>query len=323
MWQAEAIVRELTARGELWQAAPGLIGLRGDALALLESIEDAVIAIAHDEGADQWRVPPGIPLATLARAEYFRSFPQWLTAASHLSGDEADLRRVAESNDPAAEARTSLAPADAALLPAVCYHCYARYAGATLVDSTVVTAQQLCWRHEGDRLAPLERGWAFAMREIVCVGFPADVRAFLVRGRTRVVRLATMLGLVPDIVEAEDPFFAPTARGKGLLQRVKGLKHELALPIGGGRMIAAASVNDHEAFFGDAFDIRLASGEPASSGCVAFGIERWLLAVLAAYGPDARDWPALAWRSAGAVDHPASRPVRTEAFVSLGGMSRC
>ena len=323
MWSAERVVRDLAARGELWESAPGLVGLRGDALALLEAIEAAVIAIAREENADAWRVPPGIPMAHLARADYFRSFPQWLTLASHLSSDEGDLRRVAESADPAAAARSSLAPADAALLPAVCYHCYARFAGTTIADTAVITAQQICWRHEGERLAPLERGWAFAMREIVCLGSPRDVTAFLARARTRAVRLAITLGLAAGIVEAEDPFFAPTARGKALLQRVKGLKHELVLPIGGGRTLAAASINDHEAFFGEAFDIRLEGGEPASSGCVAFGLERWLLAVLTAYGPDARDWPTLPSRPAIAAVHTRSPAVHGETFVTLGGMSRC
>lgn len=323
MWQADDIARALTARGEMWEVSPGLIGLRGDALSLLESIEDAVIAIARDEGADEWRVPPGIPFSTLARADYFRSFPQWLTAASHLSAEEADLERVAEADDPAAEARTSLAPADSALLPAVCYHCYARYAGATIDDATIVTAQQLCWRHEGDRLAPLERGWAFSMREVVCLGSPDDVRAFLSRGRTRAVRLAVKLGLAAGMVDAEDPFFAPTSRGKGLLQRIKGLKRELVLPLGGGRTIAASSVNDHEEFFGEAFDIRLSTGEWASSGCIAFGIERWLLAVLAAYGPLASGWPTLPTREASAARRTTPRAVRAETFVALGGMSRC
>ena len=33
------------------------------------------------------------------------------------------------------------------------------------------------------------------------------------------------------------------------------------------------------------------TGEPAASGCVAFGLERWLLAFLVAHGPDAAAWP--------------------------------
>jgi len=57
--------------------------------------------------------------------------------------------------------------------------------------------------------------------------------------------------------------------------------------------VAAASFNPHERFFGEAFDIRLADGSPAASACVAFGIERWLLAFLAAHGTSARGWPTI------------------------------
>ena len=322
MWHADEIVRTLRARGELWDVAPGLIGLRGDPLALMASIEAAIAAIAAHAGAEEWRVPPAIPLETLARAEYFNSFPQWLTVASHLSTDEAVLQRVAEAADPATEAKSAVAPAGAALLPAVCYHCYAAFAGQTVSEARVVTANQLCWRHEGERLAPLERGWAFTMREIVCVGGGADVDAFVRFGRVAVRQLASDLGLSARIVEAEDPFFAPTARGKALLQRVKGLKRELLLPIGDDRSIAASSINDHEGFFGEAFRIRCADGGWASSGCVAFGIERWLLAVLAAHGPTAAHWPTNPSRSLAPTSLRAAS-VFSQGFVALGGMARC
>ena len=44
---------------------------------------------------------------------------------------------------------------------------------------------------------------------------------------------------------------------------------------------AVASFNLHETFFGRRFGITAADGGPAWSGCVAFGLERWLLAVVA------------------------------------------
>ena len=30
MWRPEAVIRALVERGELWEAAPGLVGLRGE-----------------------------------------------------------------------------------------------------------------------------------------------------------------------------------------------------------------------------------------------------------------------------------------------------
>lgn len=301
MWSAEQIVTALEARGELWEPAPGLIALRGSALDLYRAIESAIAALASDEASDQWLLPPAVPLEVLARAEYFASFPQWLTLASHLSADPATLEAVASSKDPVGRARLAAAPAGAALLPALCYHAYARFAGTTLDSPTLLTAQSTCWRHEGDLHAPLERGWAFTMREIVCVGNDIDTQRFRARLMERVPAFAAALGIVTRTDEASDPFFAPTARGKAALQRVKSLKHELLAPIGGTRELAVASFNHHERFFGEAFAIRTPQGETAATACVAFGIERWLLAVLCAHGPDPIGWPVDLARSVEAV----------------------
>jgi seryl-tRNA synthetase len=297
MRQRDALLAELRARGELWQPARGLIGLRGRPLAVLRRVERLVASLCAGETDEEWVVPAAIPLATLERAGYFASFPNWLTLAAHLSDDQAVLERVASSTAPARAAAEATVPAATALPPAVCYHVYEALAGTTLRGPRVVTAQAPCWRHEGGRLAPLERAWAFTMREIICIGTEAECSAFRERGVAIARRLATALGLEWSIEPAEDPFFAPTARGRALLQRLKGLKHELRLPIGDAETTAAASFNLHEQFFGEAFDIRLADGEPAHTACVAFGLERWLLAVLLR-GNAARDNDVHAHREA-------------------------
>lgn len=293
MWTAEATVAELRRRGEVWTPTPGLVGLRGGTLALLQAIERRVTQLARTETDQEWRVPAGIPLSVLARADYFASFPQWLTVASHLSADPAELERVASARDPAGAAMDALSPAGAALPPAVCYHAYDALADSEVASPTLLTAQGTCWRHEGNRLRSLERDWAFTMREVICLGTSGDVEAFRQRGMDQARELAAALGLQAEIAPATDPFFAPTSRGKELLQRLKGLKHELLVSIGDGRSLAIASFNHHEAFFGEAFAIRLRSGAPAATGCVAFGLERWLLAFVITHGPDPLDWPNL------------------------------
>ena len=127
------------------------------------------------------------------------------------------------------------------------------------------------------------------MREVVCIGTPAEVEEFRQRWMLRAATFAESLGLTVETVQATDPFFAPTARGKAVLQRIKALKHELIVRFPDGRSLAIASFNNHERFFGESFDISLKSGEVAASGCAAFGIERWLLAVLAANGIETED----------------------------------
>jgi len=284
MSRPDGVVAGLRERGALWSPAPGLVGLRGEALARFRTLEGRIRALCAGV-AEEWLVPPAIPLDVLQRAGYFASFPQWLTVASQLTDATGALERLATNPAPAAAVGDAIVPPSAALPPAVCYHVYAALAGERLAKAVQVTAQCTCWRHEGARHAPLERGWAFTMREVVCVGTQAECEGFAERGLAIVTRLASHLGIDSEVAPAEDPFFAPTARGQALLQRVKGLKRELHVPIDDDRTVAAASVNMHERFFGDAFDIRAANGQPAFTACLAFGLERWLLASLVAEEP--------------------------------------
>jgi seryl-tRNA synthetase len=293
MRTADGIVSALRVRGELWDIAPGIVGLRGDALSLVRRLEREIGLLAQREAPEEWAAPPALAMRTLERAEYFSSFPFWLTAAYHLPDDEAALERIATDVEPVLAAKATGTCTDVALPPALCYHVFERFAGRRLTTTQLVTLTGTCWRHEGAGLCALERQWAFTMREIVCVGTASDVEDFRQRGMRLAGALASRLDLDAGFLVATDPFFAPTARGKAIVQRVKALKHELALPIGHERSTAAASFNNHEQFFGEAFGITLASGEPASSGCVAFGLERWLLAFLVAHGVDADAWPSL------------------------------
>lgn len=293
MLRPEEVVAELRARGDLWDAGPGLVGMRGSAASLYSAVSTAIAEIVAAESVDEWRMPQAIAFETLERAQYFDSFPHWLTAASHLKDDEAVLERVALAPRPGTEAAKSLEVASNALPPAVCYHTYAALANTTIASPVVMTAEETCWRHEGVRLAALERGWAFRMREIVFVGRSDEAEAFRQKHVEDVSAFAESIGLDTRVEVATDPFFAPTARGKALLQRVKALKHELVIDRPGGNPLAIASFNNHEHFFGEAFEIRLTDGEPATTACVAFGIERWMLAILMTHGVNALGWPQL------------------------------
>lgn len=291
MRSADEIRRALVRNGMLWEPLDGVTGLRGPVLTLFRSLDGALADLTSAETDEEWRMPALLPFDVLARADYFASFPQWLTVASHLPDDEDLLADVADAAAPDQAVRTAVAPPRAALPPAVCYHVYAALEGRCLEAPLVLAAQGTCWRHEGNRLAALERNWPFTMREMVCLGTAEQTAAFRERGQRAAGMLAAALGLVGRVVDAADPFFAPNGRGKAILQRIKGLKRELLFPIGEDRTIAAASFNLHETFFGEAFDITLPDGTAAHSACVAFGLERWLLAYLVRYGVDPAAWP--------------------------------
>src|SRR5207247_2179199 len=86
---------------------------------------------------------------------------------------------------------------------------------------------------------------------------------------------------------ATDPFFDPSRNPKFLAQKLDPVKTEMVF----GGELAIGSINFHRNFFGETFGIRR-EGEPAFSGCVAFGLERWLFALLRRFGPDESAWPS-------------------------------
>ena len=309
MAAVDRAVATLHARGELWQSRPGLVGMRGDLLALFRAVERAIAELVACETVDEWLVPAGIALETLARAGYFDALPRSLTLASHLSDDPDLLQRVADDADPSDAARETAMPADAALAPAACYHAYAALAGTRLAASRRLTVHGTCWRHEGGRLEPLARGWAFTMRELVGVGTDRDVEALRQRGMEAAEGLARSFGLEPVIVEGGEPL-------AGRSHAARPLEHQLLLPLAERAPIAATSFNHHELHFGEAFDIRLADGSPAATACVAFGIERWVLAILAEHGPDREGWPP-------ALRESATSPPRTPSRDGGGWKGSC
>ena len=261
----------LVQRGDLTITGPGQVVLAGLALDVFRAVDRTVVEWATALGAMERRYPSLIDHETLVRAGQVESFPQHLTLASPI---------VNESHRHA-------------LAPAVCYHAYPEWQGRTIGALPVVlTACGRCYRYEDGNHVPLERLWEFSMREIVVLGTQEQVehvRQGLVR---RVSDLVTTLGLDGVIELATDPFFTSGDEGRRLMQQAGALKYELRLSVStDGRVIAVASFNNHHEFFGRRFDIALAAGGPAHTGCVAFGLERWVLALLAQHGVDERAWP--------------------------------
>ncbi len=76
-----------------------------------------------------------------------------------------------------------------------------------------------------------------------------------------------------------------------LSQREQGLKLEGVIPLSTGRPTACMSFNYHMDHFAQVWDLRLATGEPAHTGCVGFGLERLTLALLRHHGFAIGAWP--------------------------------
>jgi hypothetical protein len=162
---------------------------------------------------------------------------------------------------------------------------YDHLAGRRFDAPQYVTTRNTCFRRE-DHYVPLERQWSFSMREIVCVGTAAETRAFVEAATAEVDRYVGAIGLPVAWEQASDPFFRPSKNPQYLMQQVDPTKFELVFD---GRL-AIASTNLHHDHFGRAFDI-VRDGEPARTACIAFGIERWLSALVHHFGTEP-PWPS-------------------------------
>jgi seryl-tRNA synthetase len=196
----------------------------------------------------------------LGRVEFFSSFPRRAVAAG----------------------RSGLV-----LPPATCYRLFQAIQDTDLVEPMVATLTGPCFRRE--RRYEEARRHAFTMREVVFLAGEESVVALRDALGGASLGLANELGLEARLEDAEDPFFAEPGRAKRLLQRLLRLKVELVAPIAG-IPLPIASFNLHQDFFGTRLGLSVA-GAAVWSGCAAWGIERWRLALEERWGKEPGAWP--------------------------------
>jgi hypothetical protein len=281
-------LRDLQHPDLRWRGSQAVLG--GSLLELYRRLDAAFLRLAARERAPEAMYPTLIEASHMARLDYFRSFPHMATFACNLDRDQDNLTAFAKgpgTTDLGGVALTKLDHVTHVLTPAACYHVYVDLAGTTVSGFRTITTRATCFRRETHYL-PLERQWSFGMREVVGLGAADDVKAFLARGKERVSALHAALGLPIAWTAATDPFFDASKNPKFLAQKLDPVKTEMVF---GGRL-AIGSINFHRNFFGDTFAISH-DGAPAFSGCVAFGLERWIRAIVETHGPDERNWPAI------------------------------
>jgi seryl-tRNA synthetase len=271
-------------------SANGQSTLSGSLQDLYHKLDRLFLKWASECQADQYRFPPFISARELAKLDYFRSFPHLVTFATTLDSSEENLKQFAEGEPLNAEGEVQLtkqSPIREVLTPAACYHFYIRFQKESLAAPRYVTTRATCYRREA-YYSPLERQWSFSMREIVCLGTAEEVKEFLARYQARVERFFRSIELPVEWKNATDPFFNPSRNPKYLLQKLDQVKTEMVF----GDNLAIGSINFHRNYFGEAFEISR-EGREAFSGCVAFGIERWIYAFLSRFGLSEMDWPDL------------------------------
>lgn len=258
----------------------GLATLGPELVALRAALDAMFLGWAAECGARPMLFPPLMRIEDLDRFDYFRNFPQLPLMVAGLRAE--CLHDVAASASPFHTVPNGdLTAAVYALPSAACYNVYLHFQNTALTSPLYVTTVANCFRNE-QHYNDLRRLWGFTMREIVCLGTRDEVQAHLSAFKQRVLGFGERLRLGLEIEIGSDPFYQPQSP-RAVLQQVFPQKEEFLY----GGAVAIASVNFHRNFFGERCAIKTHDGQFAFTGCVAFGLERWLHALLDRFEQDA------------------------------------
>jgi hypothetical protein len=264
--------------GGLRSPGAGLITLDPVHTALLRGLDEQLTGLAGRLAAPEVVGPPLLPADGLARLDYFRNFPHLGVPAGRYAPDALDGLAAGEP-----PGDLPLRPTGHLLPSATCYGLLLSLEGRDVGEHGLrLSASGRCFRNE-THYDGRRRLWGFHMREVLYLGTQQGALEHLEQGAGFVRELAGRLGLELTRAAADDPFY-DKGGSRARLMALDPVKHEFSAPDG----TAIASVNRHRNFFGERLDIRAGSGGPAYSACVAFGVERWVHAMILAHGTPER-----------------------------------
>jgi hypothetical protein len=233
---------------------------------LFEAVDLIFKNWAVEEHASQITPPMLLTIEQLNTLEVLTNFPHETILAASIDlknwrTPDKDLIRISN---------TILNNAEYVIPKAACYAAYLSYQNSVIQEpGLIITLKGQCCRHE-QHYQPHSRFMGFNMREIILLGTREFVLEKLNYFEQKILSFTTKLDLPIISKTATDPFY-DTQATKKLLQQVSNSKIEFCY-----NDLALASKNYHRNFFGERCQIKNIAGEYIFSGCIAFGLERWL-----------------------------------------------
>ncbi len=290
----------LVERGWMHDYGKGQVAYSGPVLKLAQLInEKAGELYKKAYNATDGHFPAMIDADTLHKCGYFDSHPNAVTFVGNVVEDFdaiEEFRRANSCSEGALLPQPEHIHIDGMCLnPAACFPCYPTLKGKTYLTGECFTWMGRVFRYESRNINGLDRLYEFNVRELVFVGTEEYVRDCRAKALPIVEEMATFFDIDCQVQTATDPFFATVSAAKKFWQAAQEVKNEIKIPAlgndGSTKMLACGSINLHGNFFGKRFEFYCANGEPAQTGCVGLGIERWVLAAFTQHGFEPHRWP--------------------------------
>lgn len=261
----------------LFSVHNGLTTFGPEVIHIIELLESRFLSWARTLDSTAMLFPPLMEVKDLEKFDYFINFPHLALLTSRIHSQRLESY-AQEGKNIASIPQSHLVSSDYVLPSAACYNIYLHLRETTLTAPKYVTTVAQCFRNEAE-YPGLQRLWGFRMREIVCIGSQDDVQTFLDKLKAIIQAFVDEIQLPLHLEIANDPFYDMRGR-RALMQQLSPVKFEFVYD----GSVAIASANFHRNFFGERCNIRTSDGAFAFSGCIAFGIERWLHALFKHFG---------------------------------------
>jgi len=272
----------------------GMVALSDEALFLYRYFEKTFCEIAHKaekENCVDRLYPVMIPVDAYRKTNYLTESPQYSIFCCNSIEDLDMLSDLNESIDKGTVSDKLSEPAYA-LSPSACFHTYLEFNKKTIKNNTTVTFTQSVFRNEGRfNFSDFGRLRDYHVREIVFLGNENYVIEMRSKVLSEAIDVMNKLGLCGKVLIASDPFVIPEMQKFKKLQVMRETKYELRLNYESDKTLACASFNLHGTAFTHPFSIELSGESNTVTGCVGFGLERWVLAFLSQYGINIDNWP--------------------------------
>lgn len=243
----------------------------GKSFKYFDYIDNYFRKLVVNKGAHEYQIPAIIDEEVLVKCGYFQSFPQHITVAAYVDDQKYD-----EVMSNKSISKSEVEVDKKYFTPAACLHLYPLFEGKN-VENTILTTRARVYRHENGKFDGSVRFWDFTVREIVFLGSKEYVISMLEKMKDEVIKLGSNIKLPIKICAAYDNFY-PNASNKikQKLQQGNALKYEVTTMVDE-KDVAIASFNYHGTHFSKPFNFD--NDGTIVSGCVGFGLERWVTAM--------------------------------------------
>lgn len=273
----------------------GMFSLSRQALFLFEYFESSFCGFINNEFADDdcdivhKIYPVLLPVSAYKKTGYLKRTPQYAIFCCSACENMKILKEIDKIDNN--EYKSIVNNPNYALSPSACFHVYEELKDKVLPNKTIVTFTQSVFRNEGRfNFKEFGRMRDYHVREIVFIGDEYFVESTRERLLEATKNFVNELQLDAKITIASDPFILPRMQKFKKVQAVDRSKYELRLSYNSEEDMSVASFNLHGTAFTSPFNIKVNNADTVT-GCVGYGLERFVLAFLSQYGENVRDWP--------------------------------